>query len=300
MVLSLGFARARAAIHALECFCRGAEPRFSNTRSGQSRGGRENTMIYIRGAELKEARDEGTYPFSVRAALEIDRIRCETPFTILTGGNGCGKTTVMEIYAALLGAARIGNARSAKADAADACAGAFRLVMAAKAKSSFFFSAEDFIKYVEWVEAERRGAMEELKRIDGKYGPHSYARMPYCRTISELNGMYEGTLSAESHGEGFIDFFKSRIIKNGLYLLDEPEGALSYENQYLLSLILMDAAQMDCQFIISTHSPVITAVPGAVIYQIDANGAARKAYDELENISFLKLFMARRDAFFQD
>lgn len=107
--------------------------------------------------------------------------------------------------------------------------------------------------------------------------------------------MYEGTLSAESHGEGFIDFFKSRIIKNGLYLLDEPEGALSYENQYLLSLILMDAAQMD-----STHSPVITAVPGAVIYQIDANGAARKAYDELENISFLKLFMARRDAFFQD
>ena len=75
---------------------------------------------------------------------------------------------------------------------------------------------------------------------------------------------------------------------------------MSYENQYLLSLILMDAAQMDCQFIISTHSPVITAVPGAVIYQIDANGAARKAYDELENISFLKLFMARKDAFFQD
>lgn len=84
-----------------------------------------------------------------------------------------------------------------------------------KGEEQLFFSAEDFIKYVEWVEAERRGAMEELKRIDGKYGPHSYARMPYCRTISELNGMYEGTLSAESHGEGFIDFFKSRIIKTG-------------------------------------------------------------------------------------
>ncbi len=257
-------------------------------------------MIYMRSAELREARDQGTYPFSVRAALEIERIRCETPFTILTGNNGCGKTTVMEIYAALLCAARIGGARSAKADAANACADAFRLVRTAKAKKSFFFSAEDFIKYVEWVEDEKRGAMEELKRIDGKYGPLSYARMPHCRTIKELNGMYEGTLSAKSHGEGFIDFFKSRIIKNGLYLLDEPEGALSYESQYLLALILMDAAQKDCQFIISTHSPVLTAIPGAVIYQIDADGAARKAYDELENVRFLKLFMARRDAFFQD
>lgn len=73
-------------------------------------------MIYIRGAELKEARDEGTYPFSVRAALEIDRIRCETPFTILTGGNGCGKTTVMRYTRFARRRRGIGNARSAKAD----------------------------------------------------------------------------------------------------------------------------------------------------------------------------------------
>jgi len=245
------------------------------------------------------------YPFSVNAVLNISDIKFEKPITILSGSNGCGKTTIMEIIAEKLSAIRIGEAlyKSQKSSTIAKYHNAFKLSTHSRAKRNFYFSGEDFIKYIEWVEKTKLEAQEALAEIDLQYEPDSMAsnlaKLPHLHTLSDLQSMYGSTLSQESHGEGFIDFFKNRLISQGLYLLDEPEGALSYENQYLLSILVTDAVNHGCQFIISTHSPVISAIPDADILEITKDGITKSTYDDLENIKFLKMFMSHKEVLFK-
>lgn len=98
----------------------------------------------------------------------------------------------------------------------------------------------------------------------------------------------------------YIDFFSNRLQEHGLYLLDEPESALTYENQYVLSLELREALNMGCQFIIATHSPIITAIPEAQIFEITEEGIDEIPYDQLDNIRFLKLFLSSPERMFRD
>ena len=107
-----------------------------------------------------------------------------------------------------------------------------------------------------------------------------------------MKGMYSGELGEQSHGEGYIDFFGSRLQSNGLYLMDEPEGALSYYNQFVLMNMIADAVQRDCQFILSTHSPVLLAYPQATLYAFDNGLLTETSFRALENISFLRDFLA--------
>jgi predicted ATPase len=170
------------------------------------------------------------------------------------------------------------------------------------ARKNFYFSGEEFIKYIEWVESTKQEARKALKEIEDTYEKGSYAAklasLSHLDTLESLNGMYASSLAKESHGEGFIDFFQNRLIKGGLYLLDEPEAALSYENQYALSIMIMDAVDDGCQFIISTHSPVIAGIPNAGIYHIIDGKIQSSSYEELDSIRFLKLFMQQRERMF--
>lgn len=124
--------------------------------------------------------------------------------------------------------------------------------------------------------------------------------MPHAHTLADLDSLYAGDLALCSHGEGFLDFFRSRLRPNGVYLLDEPEGALSYENQYALCLMILDAVKDGCQFLLATHSPVLSAIPGAEILEITGEGFRKTEYDRLESVQFLKLFLQRKDAMFRD
>ena len=110
------------------------------------------------------------------------------------------------------------------------------------------------------------------------------------RTLEELSGLYAEDLALQSHGEGFLDFFQSRLKPGGVYLLDEPEGALSFEKQYALALDILEGAAHS-QFILATHSPVLAAMPGAAILEATARGFLPRKYEELENIQFLRLFL---------
>ncbi len=86
-------------------------------------------------------------------------------------------------------------------------------------------------------------------------------------------------------------FFSSRIVPNGLYLMDEPEAALSPMRQLAFMAMVKDAVAAGSQFIIATHSPVLLAFTGAVIYHLDGTQLERVKYEELEHVQFTKAFL---------
>lgn len=241
------------------------------------------------------------YPCSVPIAGQ--EIRLEKSVTVLAGDNGCGKTTLLEILAAKTGAVRIGSgADSEKQRLVRQSAAHYRIVRKRRERGSFFFSAEDFIKYIEWSEREKTKLREDLQRVDEEYAPgsfaHGQAAMAFARELHAMETMYERPLARSSHGEGFYEFFKSRLIPEGLYLLDEPEAALSMQNQYALALLICQGVEEGCQFVISTHSPVLSGIPGADVLEIGEHGLSRTDWEHLSSIAFLKMFLARRDLLF--
>ena len=178
-------------------------------------------MIYI--SELIKNRQGEGYPFTVPAVAELQRLRFEAPVTIFCGDNGSGKSTLLAILAEKLDAVRIGQGIIEREKTISAQQDAFTLARRGM-KRSFFFSAEDFIAYIGWVSRTKEEARRELERIDREEtaGDKAYLRMPHARTLADLAGLYAGDLALCSHGEGFLDFFRSRLRPGGVYLLDEP------------------------------------------------------------------------------
>lgn len=254
-------------------------------------------MLYI--TKLIKERTGGGYPFTVPAIERMEALDFTAPVTIFCGDNGSGKSTLLSLLAAKLNAVRIGQGIIEREKAANMAQDAFTLHKRA-AKRNFFFSAEDFIDYIGWVSRTKEEARAELARIDedDTIADKAYARMPHVSTLMDLEGLYAGDLALQSHGEGFLDFFYSRLKPGGLYLLDEPEGALSFEKQYALALSIWDGAAHS-QFILATHSPILAAIPGADIVEVTEAGFQRRTYQELENIRFLRMFLEAPERMFR-
>lgn len=252
--------------------------------------------VYLKA--LTRLRPGEGYP--MRLFEGIERIEFTTPVTLLSGDNGCGKTTLIELLADKVSAVRIDHAeladdmrRAPVALAADN----FRVAMARRPDRAFFFHAEGFIRYIDSVNRMKDEARRDLSRADRENADRSafarnQARMAYADSLAALDGLYENDLSARSHGEGFLDFFGARLIDRGLYLLDEPEAALSPFNQYVLLAMVAGAVKRGCQFVVSTHSPVLLACPGARILAFESGALAEATFDELSGVRFLRDFLA--------
>lgn len=107
------------------------------------------------------------------------------------------------------------------------------------------------------------------------------------------------SLAEVSHGQGFLKFFDKRLKENGLYIIDEPEATLSSENQFLLAARIKDAAERkNCQFIICTHSPVISAVPCADVYEIVEDKLVKTEWENVSDVNFLQMFFKNKDRLF--
>lgn len=264
-------------------------------------------MIFLRALKRVDPSSQTPqYPFSTPVCSGLNRLEFTRPVTFIVGENGTGKTTLLEIMAALMKSVRIDQnspSRSGKLALFDHMEKAFRIEMARKPLKNFFFKAEDFIKYIDALHQMRQEAREGLDEVKISYqNKSSYARglasMPYASALYEMDRLYQNDITQRSHGESFIDFFGSRIVENGLYLIDEPEAALSFFNQLVLMNLIADAEKKNCQIIISTHSPILTAHPGACIYEIGEDHQLRETqYQDIENIKFLKSFLDNREAF---
>lgn len=96
---------------------------------------------------------------------------------------------------------------------------------------------------------------------------------------------------AFSHGETFLNLFKSRFVPNSLYILDEPEAPLSFQRQLAFLYLLNDMVKQNCQFIITTHSPIIASFPNAKIYSIENGKLQKTNFKSIENFALYKDFL---------
>lgn len=107
----------------------------------------------------------------------------------------------------------------------------------------------------------------------------------------EINKLYDKDLLTSSHGESYLSFFKSRIKPNQLFILDEPETPLSFDNQLALIYMIHEGVKEGAQFIIATHSPILCAYPDAKIYELSTNDIQETTYDQINSIKLLKQFI---------
>jgi len=191
----------------------------------------------------------------------------------ITGDNGAGKTTLIEGLAYGFNLNKYGGSKN------------FIFNVNEKPKISNFMNITKSISTPKDAFFFRSDTFFNLENELNKYELNEHS--------NELKRQYSGEKSFkdQSHGEGFITFFKNRIRKNGLYFFDEPETALSFDNQILFLFLLKQFENDDNQIFIITHSPVLLSYPNAQIINLSNNGIDELDYEETEQFVNLKKFL---------
>lgn len=260
-------------------------------------------MRFLREVIKKPRTPEGPhYPLNSGVLRGLDRLCFTQSVTIFCGENGSGKTTLMALLAAGLAAQAVGDAgvHGEKLRLFRQATRHFNFVRDRSSLRSFFFTAEDFSRYLDQRQRMAQEAREGLSAIEDEYAGRSsnargLASQPYARALADMEGQYERELLSASHGEGFLSFFAGRLSGGGLYLMDEPEGALSFANQLSLLALIDSAVQAGGQVIMATHSPVLAAYPNAALMELSEGGMTDTSYEALSSVQFLKHFMAHRE-----
>jgi predicted ATPase len=228
---------------------------------------------YILGLEQPEGGGWGSgFPFDVPAVADFAKLRLDAPVTLLAGDNGSGKSTLTEAIAEAIGFAPEGGEleRSGELPPVPRAVfgGALAPVLAqwSKPRNGYFLRAESFFNIAAFVDGGSRFA-------------------------PDLSLYGDVPLHAQSHGESFLALATNRFAGEGLYVLDEPEAALSVSGALALLTAIVRAARAGAQFVIATHSPILLACPDAVIYELDGSGIARREYDDLDAVRFTRGFL---------
>jgi predicted ATPase len=264
--------------------------------------------IPLRSIDLRLPEDDGSpkeFPFSVPALHGLETIDLGCPVCCFVGENGSGKSTLMEALAIATGLPTVGSvtaARDRSLASQARLARCLKLVWTRRAHRGFFLRAEDFFGFARRLVEMRTEFKEDLKEIDKDYRDRSdYARMlakgPANRSLGEMQNRYGEDLDANSHGESFLKLFQSRLVPGGLYLLDEPEVALSPQSQLAFLAMIKSSVDDGSQFVIATHSPILMAIPGATIYSFDERPAGAVGFDDLEHVNLMRDFLAQPERF---
>lgn len=211
------------------------------------------------------------YPFTIPAVKGLDGLTLGA-VTYFVGENGSGKSTILEAIAVAAGFNAEGgtaNFQFATRRSESPLHRCLRLARIAKPKAGFFLRAESFFNVATQV--------EEL-------GVQGYGDVP---------------LHEQSHGESFLALIQHRFGPKGLYILDEPEAALSASRQLALLVRMRDLLREGSQFIIATHAPIVLSYPGAIIYGLDEEGISEVPYDQVENVALTRTFLADRERYLE-
>jgi predicted ATPase len=221
------------------------------------------------------------FPFSVPAIADIEQLGLGQSVTLLAGENGSGKSTILEALAAAIGfaehggeLARLGELPAVPRDVLNDLREPLLapVLSRTKPRNGYFLRAESFFNVAEFVDSGDR------------YAP-------------DLSLYGDVPLHEQSHGESFLALAANRFGADSLYLLDEPEAALSVTGALALLAIVTRAANLGAQFVIATHSPVLLAAPCAQIYELDEGGVNRAVYDDLQVVRQMRGFLEAPDRY---
>jgi predicted ATPase len=250
--------------------------------------------------------DVARFPFSVPAIRDLQTLDLDAPVTCFVGENGSGKSTLLEALAIKVNLPAAGRLdRPAQDDSLAEqrwLAQALRLAWTVRTTRGFFLRAEDFFAWQLQVKRDRAALEARLVAIDEELAdatPHAreLAKGPIRASLFELTERYGADPDARSHGEGFIHFFQQRFVPGGLFLLDEPEAALSPQRQLALVALILEAIDEGAQFIIATHAPILLAIPGARIWSFDDGAPTEIAWDATEHVRLTRDFLAAPSRF---
>lgn len=230
---------------------------------------------YVKSVELKRDKIESfsKYPFNLPAIKNLSKLKLHPKVTFIVGENGSGKSTILEAVAASYGFNAEGGTKNfnfSSCDTHSELQNYIKLVKGIrKPEDGFFLRAESFYNLA-----------TNIDNLD-------LEQPAISRIIDSYGGI---SLHKQSHGESFFSVFMNRFRGNGLYILDEPEAALSPSRQMSMISRMHDLVEDNSQFIIATHSPIIMAYPDSIIYEIK-NGIRAVRYEETENYLVMKGFL---------
>ena len=222
---------------------------------------------------LEDKVDPTRYPFNVRAFRGGIDLQLHARVTFLVGENGSGKSTLLEALAECCGFNPEGgnrdHHREAFADRSE-FAQALRLSWLPKVSEGFFMRAESFYNFA-----------------------------TYLDHVSDLHAYGGKSLHAQSHGESFLALFANRF-EQGIYILDEPEAALSPQRQLSFLKIIHDLETPGhAQFLIATHSPILLSYPGAVLFSLDGDTIEKVAYRDTDHYLLTRDFLNSPERYFR-
>jgi len=234
------------------------------------------------------------FPWSLPLIKNFEEIHFEQPISLFVGENGSGKSTILEAIAAYSEVPLAGSYRLEDDDslaAANSLADYMSIRFSEKTHRGFFVRAEDFIGFARNIKNEIIALDAEIQEVKD-----TFTGGDIKLTIGAIEGeknqlikSYTKNLEAMSHGEGFVKFFTSRITGKGLYLIDEPEAALSPTRQLsLLSLILEKVEKTGSHFIIATHSPIIMSVPQSEVFYFEDGQVNKIDFQETQHFKLTK------------
>lgn len=228
---------------------------------------------FLRSVQLERERVPSfdAFPYSIPAIKNLHTLELHRNVTFFVGENGTGKSTLLEAIAVAEGFNPEGGSRHAMFKTRDTHSDELPRKLRLNRNliprgDSFFLRAESFYNLSSYI--------EEIGMS------HAYGERP---------------LHQQSHGEAFLSLFVERLSGNGLYLLDEPEAALSPPRQLTFLAALHELVQRGGQFIIATHSPILMAYPNATIQQFTTDGITPVAYEDTEHYKVTRAFLTRTD-----
>jgi len=218
--------------------------------------------------------DWNAYPFSVPTIRAIDKLEFKSRVCFFAGENGTGKSTLLEAIAAHYGFGREGGTRNFS-----------------NSSTASNYSVEPLVKALR---------LSFDKRTGGGYFLRAESFLNAASYIDELGvaEFYSGkSLHERSHGETFFTLLELKFQRNGLFLLDEPEAALSPQRQLAFLILLHETIKKfkDAQFIISSHSPVLLGFPGAQILSFDDDVIHEIPYEETAPMQIVRRFVNDRE-----
>lgn len=221
--------------------------------------------------------DFKSYPFSLPIIRNFDKMTLEKPITFIMGDNGSGKSTLIEAIAVAYGFNPEGGTKNFNFSTKETHSKLYSHIRLAKGirrlEDSFFLRAESFYNVA--TEYDSLYENEISAGVNTPFGAKS--------------------LHMQSHGESFLSIMKNRLKGNGLYIFDEPEAALSASGQLALLSIMKNLVDKNSQFIIATHSPIISAFPDAIIYEADEKDFTIREYDNTNNYIITKYFLNNKN-----